>query len=137
MRCYLVSSMAKGTYQEHFPHREGSIDGNRQGLSSKKCMIVIPELAFPVLRERSFLSYIHDRCDETDHEGPQGLKASISQDEEWPRREGTSRGLQKRVIWQANCRFRKTGYAATLQFDPNNATAALLRTKGRKLILYR
>lgn len=65
----------------------------------------------------------------------EGSGDSISQGEVWPRSEETSRGIQKWVIRQVNCRFRKTGYAATLQFDPNNATQALLRTKGRILIL--
>lgn len=65
----------------------------------------------------------------------EGSGGSISQDEVWPTREEASRGIQKWIIRQVNCRFRKTGYAAILQFDSNNATGALLRTKGRRLIL--
>lgn len=52
----------------------------------------------------------------------EGSGGSISQDEVWPRREETNRGIQKPVIGQVNCRFRKTGYTATLQSDPKNAT---------------
>lgn len=61
----------------------------------------------------------------------EGSRGSISQ-EVWPRREETSRWTQKWVIAQANCKFRKTGYAVISQFDPNSATGALLRTKGRR-----
>lgn len=65
----------------------------------------------------------------------EGSGGSILQDEVWPRRKEASRGIQKWIIRQVNCRFRKTGYAAILQFDPNNTTGALLRTNGRRLIL--
>lgn len=44
-------------------------------------------------------------------------------------------GHRNGVIAQVNCKFRKTGYAVVSQFHPNNATGALLRTKGRRLIL--
>lgn len=66
-----------------------------------------------------------------------GSRNSISQDEVRPRKEGTCRGIEKWVTQRENCRFRKTGYSAASQFDPKKATGALLRTKGRRLILYR